>query len=142
MAVTVTYDALVSMLYHGPGTEDRPALVANIYNAAVQAVSDYAPAAPDAIADRAVVMLAGYLDDAPFGPRKMGPAGRGSDDLGHRPNYQRATEQRRRGAADAVQAETRKMKLWPFGRTEKRAATGRRLAGWGRLHRCGGPGPS
>ena len=70
MAVTVTYDALVSMLYHGPGTEDRPALVANIYNAAVQAVSDYAPDAPDAIADRAVVMLAGYLDDAPFGPRK------------------------------------------------------------------------
>ena len=68
--MTVTYDALVSMLYHGPGTEDRPDLVANVYNAAVQAVSDYAPDAPDAIADRAVVQLCGYLDDAPFGPRK------------------------------------------------------------------------
>ena len=81
------------MLYHGPGTENRPDLVRNIFNAAVAVVNDYAPAAPDAIADRAVVMLAGYMDDAPFGPHAsttgMGGVG---DDLGHHAHYQRATE--------------------------------------------------
>ena len=69
MAVTIDYDALVSMLYRG-GTVDRPDLVRNVFDAAAAVVNDYAPAAPDPIADRAVVMLAGYMDDAPFGPRK------------------------------------------------------------------------
>ena len=43
MAVTITYDALVTMLYHGPGTEDRPDLVRNIFNAAVASGLDCRP---------------------------------------------------------------------------------------------------
>lgn len=68
--VTVTLAEVQSMFYRAGQAPDRPELFENIYNAAVQAVTDHGPDAPSAIADRAVVMVTGYMDDAPFGPRK------------------------------------------------------------------------
>ena len=71
MAVTVTALALAAAMRIGDGStalEEPTATVVNrVLAAATEMVTDYAPDAPDAMHDEAVVRLAGFLFDAPPG---------------------------------------------------------------------------
>lgn len=67
MAVTITQEQLRAALRLGD-TPDEQAQVARLHPYAVEAVNKHAPNAPAAVANEAVVRIAGYLFDQPPAP--------------------------------------------------------------------------
>ena len=67
MAVSLTVAQLANALRVGDTTEETE-LVARLLSASTELVQRYAPDAPDAVLDEAVVRLSGYLFDMPNAP--------------------------------------------------------------------------
>ena len=67
MAVTIRSEAVVAGIYAQPSIETN-ARVGVILEAAIPMVEDYAPHAPSAIQNAAVVRLVGYMHDSPLAP--------------------------------------------------------------------------
>ena len=63
MAITITASELAEAI----GGEDSPTIVARVLATASAIVTNYAPAAPDAVQNEAVVRFAGYLFGSDFG---------------------------------------------------------------------------
>ena len=67
MAVTITAAQLAAALRLS-GTTEETNEVTRLLAVATELVTNHAPDAPDAVANEAVVRLAGYLFDQPFAP--------------------------------------------------------------------------
>ena len=73
MAVTITVTALAAALRIGETTEET-AEVTRLLAYATQAVTRYAPDAPEATANEAVIRLAAYIYDSPNTSARTGYA--------------------------------------------------------------------
>ena len=73
LAITITADALRDALRLAE-TAEETAEVTRLLGVASEAVTKYAPDAPEATANEAVVRMAGYMLDAPLAPRGGGYA--------------------------------------------------------------------
>ena len=71
MAITLTAETLAEAI----GAEDSPTVAARVLAVASQVITDYAPDAPDAVADEAAIRFAGYLYGSDYGAIR-------SEDLG------------------------------------------------------------
>ena len=65
MAVTITFEALAAEI--GLSLPDNTTRAARLLAVATEAVNRYAPTAPDAIANEAVIRFAGYLAGSDYG---------------------------------------------------------------------------
>ena len=91
MAITITASELAEAI----GGEDSPTIVARVLATASAIVTNYAPAAPDAVQNEAVVRFAGYLFGSDFGGMGRRPHGRTTPGLA-------TVEDRREPSAGAV----------------------------------------
>lgn len=73
MAITITADALRDALRLAE-TAEETAEVTRLLGVASEAVTRFAPDAPDVVHNEAVVRLCGYLLDAPLAPKGGGYA--------------------------------------------------------------------
>ena len=74
MAVTLTVEALAAAVGFSAGADTKPA--GRVLPVATALVEDYAPAAPEAVQNEAVIRFAGYLLNADYGTvrsQSLGP---------------------------------------------------------------------